>query len=93
MVKKEERPIKLLPDLPSSLEKKLSTRIQHKDTLLGDKERFGESRMTKKSLLLNKLEQYLLKLVIPFLRIAHAPRGRYLLVSFLYFSVKKLSSN
>ena len=32
------------------------------------------------TLQLNKLEAHLLKLVIPFLRIAHCPRGRYIKV-------------
>ena len=32
------------------------------------------------SLMLNKLESFILKLVIPFVRVAHCKRGRYLMV-------------
>ena len=38
----------------------------------------NDERNIEKALRLNKLESYLLKLVIPFIRIGHCPRGRYL---------------
>ena len=83
MSPKENRSFKILETFPSSLEEKLRRECHFQDLLLANKERFGESRISTKYLFPNKLEDFLLKLIIPFCRIGHCPRGRYLQVSFL----------
>ena len=78
MEKKQDKPIFFLPSFPDYLEEKLFDSCQFKDILLGDQRRFGDSRMVKRMIFLNKLEKYLIKPVVPFCRIGFCPRGRYL---------------
>ena len=74
------------------LKKKCSFK-QSKTCLEHDKENYERERLQ-----LNKLESYLLKLVIPFIRIAHCPRGPYfkvrgdliLISSDIYSSLSKI---
>ena len=76
----------VLETFPPELEQKLMRECHFQEILLANRERFGDSRLAKKYLFPNKLEDFLLKLVIPFLRIGHCPRGRYLQVFSLIFS-------
>ena len=80
MSPKQMRQFKILETFPTELEEKLRRECHFQDLLLANQERFGESRLSKKYLFPNKLEDFLLKLVIPYLRIGHCPRGRYLQV-------------
>ena len=61
-------------NFPNNFIQKLKTRCNFKEpsAYVVDKLNYE-----KDYLKLNRLESYLLKLVIPFLRIAHCPRGRY----------------
>ena len=76
--KQGNRSMELLDNIPQSLEQKLKNVCKYKDMILCNKERFGETGLSTKTLMPNKLESFLLKLVIPFIRVGHCPRGRYL---------------
>ena len=80
-MKVRDRPIQLVDDIPTEMKHLLINGCHFKDIILTDKKHFGENRMSEKSLYPNRLEQFLLKLVIPFLLIGHMPRGRYMQAS------------
>ena len=77
----KEKRLELLPLIPSSLVDNLTQSCQFKDHLLADESRFGKSDYSRKYIFPNRLEQYLLKLTIPFHRIGFCERGRYLKVN------------
>ena len=60
-------------NLIDQLKKECNMDISFLSTYFGEEEEVAE----KKSLRMNKLESFLLKLAIPFIRIAHCPRGPY----------------
>ena len=61
-------------DIPNYL-KKCIKRTTNYEKVVNKKRRTGEN--SEQSLELNKLEAHLLKLTLPFIRIAHCPRGAY----------------
>ena len=65
---------------PRSFILKLKQICNFKECQTSKKYQEGQENYERKILKLNKLEAYLLKLVIPFIRIAHCPRGPYLKV-------------
>ena len=67
-------------DFPVSLKEKLKEKCKYKDNIFADQKRFGFSEHQNDYIILNKLESFLIKPVIPFIRIGHCPRGRYLQV-------------
>ena len=77
MKTKVERPLFIVEDLPDSLKQQLIEKCQYKDTIFSDKMRFGENCLSYQYVLPNKLEQFLLKDILPFIRVTHAPRGKY----------------
>ena len=77
---KEEKQIDLPENIPNVFKEKLKRVCQFKEILLANMNRFGESRMTNKNLDLNRFETFLLKIIIPFIRVGHCPQGRYLQV-------------
>ena len=93
MAKVSERPTTLVDDIPDHVKQLLINGCQFKDIILADKKRFGENQMSEKSLYPNRLEQFLLKLIIPFLHLGHAPRGRYMQAGFQRNKILDLSQN
>ena len=82
MKKKDERPLFIVRDFPQSLENQLLEKCQFKDTIFSDKNRFGENCLSSQYILPNKLEQFLIKDILPFIRVTHTPRSRYFQVIF-----------
>ena len=81
MDKLKDKPIQIVEDIPENMKQMLINNCQFKDIALSDKERFGKSRMSEKSLYPNRLEQHLLKKILPFMRFGHCPRGPFLQAS------------
>ena len=73
-VSKDARAYKLLDVFPADLEERLKRECHFHETLLANEERFGQSSFSMKYLQPNKLEQFLLKIVVPFVRVCHCPR-------------------
>ena len=87
MKTKDERPLFIVRDIPDSLKQKLIEKCQFKNTIFADKNRFGENCLSYQYILPNKLEQFLLKDILPFVRVAHTPRSRYLQARLLHRSL------
>ena len=66
--------------IPQSLKNDLIMKCKYKDTIFSDASRFGSSTQQYDYIMLNRLESFLLKPIIPFIRVGHCPRGRYLQV-------------
>ena len=64
-------------NFPTYLIKKLKTVCKTKQSDLPSNTIFDEENNQRQSVQLNRLESYLLKLVIPFIRVIHCPRGSY----------------
>ena len=82
-IDKDEMPRKSLKssfifaNFPNDLIQKLKRRCKIKENKVSRYFNEPETIYERKALNLNKLESFLLKLVIPFIRIAHCPRGPY----------------
>ena len=76
----KDKPIQLVKDIPNYMKQLLINNCQYKDIILSDKERFGDSRMCEKFIYPNRLEQHLLKRIIPFIRFGNCPRGPFMQV-------------
>ena len=75
----------LVPNIPDTLRHQLLESCQFKDTIFSDVNRFGDNILAQRYIFPNRLEQFLLKLILPFIRIANCRRGRYFTV--MYFPV------
>ena len=81
MLKIDERPRFYVEDIPFSFQERLKRACQRKDYILNDTKRFGESLLSRRHIYPNRLEAFILKIIIPFLRVSHCPRSQYFLVS------------
>ena len=64
-------------NFPNSFIQKLKRKCRSETNFLSEYFKEDNEAFTRKALQLNKLESFLLKTVIPFIRIAHCPRGSY----------------
>ena len=64
-------------NFPKNLIQKLKEKCKIRDDDLSSRFKECKEASERRSLKLNRLEAFLLKLVIPFIRIAHCPRGPY----------------
>ena len=77
MPKKSHRNSFKFANYPNSLIQKLKTRCRIEKNPVSTHFKEENEIFERKALQLNKLESFLLKTVIPFIRIAHCPRGSY----------------
>ena len=85
-------------NFPRSFVLDLKKKCSFKESQCENRFALDNENFEREALQLNKLESYLLKLVIPFIRIAHCPRGSYfkvkgdliLISSDIYHSLSKI---
>ena len=82
MLKKSERPRFMVDQIPLSFQERLMRACQRKEYILNDVRRFGESPISRRHIYPNKLESFILKIIIPYIRVGHTPKSRYLMVRF-----------
>ena len=72
----------MVDQIPLSFQERLMRACQRKEYILNDVRRFGESPISRRHIYPNKLESFILKIIIPYIRVGHTPKSRYLMVRF-----------